>query len=46
MLREVCGHVRVLMSNLTLGDGEETHHHIIHIVVLQIRVVPYWWVIT
>lgn len=40
----MCGCVCV--SNLTVGDNEEAIHHIIDIIVLQVRVVSDWWVMT
>lgn len=36
----------VCVSNLTAGDVDEALHHIIDIIVLQVRVVSDWWVIT
>ncbi len=41
-----CVVVCVCVSNLTVGDGEEALHHIINIIVLQVRVISNWWVIT
>lgn len=34
------------VPHLTVGDGEEAAHNIINIIVLQVRVVSDWWVIT
>lgn len=36
----------VSLSNLTAGDGEEALHHIVNIIVLQVRVISDWWIIT
>lgn len=46
MFRWVCGYVCVYVSNLTAGDSEEAVHHIINIIVLQVRVISDWWVMT
>lgn len=34
------------MSDLTVGDDEESLHHIVNVIVLQVRVVSDWWIIT
>lgn len=38
--------LNICVSNLTLGDGEEALHHIIYVVILQVRVVSDWCIIT